>query len=397
MVSPSSHLMCGSGSEQDAYEYFENWKFRHVGEGSSSVGHATSLAAPVPPTATSSVPSKKALYGPCIKIENHRRRNPSVYVVYGNTSNRNVPTGVIIGSHFTSLRMDYNINMDLSGDNNTGQKLSAATVEKKNVIKNVAYLQSNLGKKSITLKKSNDSLATIEQLKLLNKSAGVKTRVQPTVLEWVQNFSHELNLRGAVGNGSGDGVNASKVLASRISPLEAGHGLDHFQQSKSVTVQETLDFAVSSVKLFRNINQRWFPSLSREVQETLDFAVSSVKLFRNINQRWFPSLSREPTLHGGLGTRKIHAHNDSFLIKIAFRVLTQPYTLLARFLKSKYKCSSRLPEMIKNRNCSSCGKALALSIKTFGNILYGTLGMVVVWIYEFSRLDLCPNMPSLSR
>ncbi|KAK8498273.1 hypothetical protein V6N12_073900 [Hibiscus sabdariffa] len=227
MVSPSSHLMCGSGSEQDAYEYFENWNNGKVGEGSSSVGHATSLAAPVPPTATSSVPSKKALYGPCIKIENHRRRNPSVYVVYGNTSNRNVPTGVIIGSHFTSLRMDYNINMDLSGDNNT---------------------------------------------------------------EWVQNFSHELNLRGAVGNGSGDGVNASKVLASRISPLEAGHGLDHFQQSK---VQETLDFAVSSVKLFRNINQRWFPSLSREVQETLDFAVSSVKLFRNINQRWFPSLSRD--------------------------------------------------------------------------------------------------------
>ncbi|KAK8972181.1 hypothetical protein V6N11_024205 [Hibiscus sabdariffa] len=171
---------------------------------------------------------------------------------------------------------------DAGGRCHLGQKLSAATVEKKNVIKNVAYLQSNLGKKSITLKKSNDSLATIEQLKLLNKSAGVKTRVQPTVLEWVQNFSHELNLRGAVGNGSGDGVNASKVLASRISPLEAGHGLDHFQQSK---VQETLDFAVSSVKLFRNINQRWFPSLSREVQETLDFAVSSVKLFRNINQR----------------------------------------------------------------------------------------------------------------
>ncbi|KAA3489594.1 reverse transcriptase [Gossypium australe] len=67
----------------------------------------------------------------------------------------------------------------------------------------------------------------------------------------------------------------------------------------------------------------------------------------------------QPRSHGGLGFRRLQDHNNSFLMKLCFNLVSRKDALWVRVLRSKYGWKSQLPVSIQKSHCYHIWRSLS--------------------------------------
>ncbi|KAK8664047.1 hypothetical protein V6N13_083850 [Hibiscus sabdariffa] len=352
---------------------YANMAARHPtspGNSKSSTGHDLSSENPKP--------SKNELYGPWMTVDTHRRRN----IPYNNSNKTTAPKAqrneVVMGSMFSALNVVEDVGVELpvlpeSGTSigeghvvaDVGNIESQVVLPRPKTLKSATYMQLNPPKKTKGLARNNDGKETgqpsvdqdvtiiaqetggklsktrgstsrtqregLHRGFSLRKPAELPPRLQPSLHDWMSNLSQQLQTSSAKERTVADGTVTIPITnAGHDPPIES---LD--PNHTSISPRE--------------------PVASGDGHETMEFLESQQKVsLVNWN-----SVCR-PSSHGGLGLRQVHLQNDAFLMKMAFRLITQSTSLWVCFLRAKYKCTTRVPASLRSRNYSSIWKGSSL-------------------------------------
>lgn len=77
---------------------------------------------------------------------------------------------------------------------------------------------------------------------------------------------------------------------------------------------------------------------------------------------------------GGLGIRRMVPHYVSFLMKLAFNIVTKTESLWVRVLRSKYKVTEMCLKVIQRARCSYVWRSLSKLWKNFHERLIWSIG-----------------------